>query len=336
MVMKQSFLSKKIFIFTIVMFTLTMVVIACNHSGKKNAPSSPISDESEVINYAQLPEGSIIVNVNGEQHQINFVISDWYSFPYGEWIYAEINEQSSVGKEPGVDQIPVVLNNVVFTFSGLPSEITEIVAAVKKQETEQYTEIGRYEAQDEIVVVPVAWEDLISYLGITHYTLWFQAIGGENGQGIQEGAQIEVSGTLPDAQTITIGKNIRFGTNPKPTPPATNPSPSGPAGPTGDACQQKGYSIGAAATTGIGKRDIWEFNGTGLTNHSTDVPPPGATHWAIMIKNKSGADACVCFINAKAKADGDQTTVADNSGKGHSRLHPDGPPKLYVKTGACP
>jgi len=166
-----------------------------------------------MTNYAQMPGKSIIVTVNGEEHQINFALSDWSCYPYGTWIYAEINEQLGAGKSPGVDHIPVNLSNVVFTLSELPGEIQEIIAGIKHRETQedQYTEIGRYAVQDGSVAIPVEYHDLIRFFDITHYSVWLKALGGQNGQGCQDNAWLDLSGTLSDGQRISLRTKISFG-----------------------------------------------------------------------------------------------------------------------------
>jgi hypothetical protein len=132
-----------------------------------------------------------------------------------------------VGQEPGVDQIPVTLMNVIFTFSGLPTEVTDILVARKEKESpeDQYNEIGRHAIHNDTAEIPVAWEDLVAYFGITHYSVWFQVIGGKNGEGIQAGAEIAISGTLPNGQRVTITKALQFGTSPI-LPPAPIPAPA--------------------------------------------------------------------------------------------------------------
>lgn len=163
--------------------------------------------------------GSAVVNVDGQERQINFFTTSGCYF-YHKWIYAEVNEQIGRGKAPGIDQVNVTLQDVTFTFSNLPSSITGFIAAIKVPETnEQYTEIGRYSVSNRSVTIPVSSSDLVRYFGLTHYTVWFQTIGGENGAGFQEGASLEMRGRLPDGQSVTITRsNACFGSNPPATP----------------------------------------------------------------------------------------------------------------------
>ena len=72
------------------------LVVACQHSKEDTTPSSPGASGGDVVNYVHMPGGSLTVTVNGEQHQINFVVSAWSTYPYGSWIYAEVNEQRGI------------------------------------------------------------------------------------------------------------------------------------------------------------------------------------------------------------------------------------------------
>ena len=148
---------------------------------------------------------------------------------YGAWVYAEVNQQQSTGLEPGEGQMNVQLQDVQFVFSGLPSAVTEIVTAVKDRtddKTDSYTEIGRYAVSNGAVTIPVAYHHLVSYFGLTHYSVWFKVLGGRNGQGIECGAGIEILGTI-NGQSVNLTKDVAFGTNPPPTPtPAATSAPA--------------------------------------------------------------------------------------------------------------
>ena len=204
-------------------------LIGCNlWEHNDQIPSSPIQGQADQrANYAQMAGGSTTVNLNGEDHQINFVISEWGAYPYGIWIYAEINEQIGIGKTPGTNQIPVNIYDVTFTFSGLPGEVREILAGIKEKETteDRYHEIGRYAVLNGMVTIPISYWDLVNYFGITHYSVWFQVIGGKNGNGLKTGMHIEMNGTLVDGQHVMLNKEIALGTNPTPEPTAI-PSPA--------------------------------------------------------------------------------------------------------------
>ena len=66
-----------------------------------------------------------------------------------------------------------------FVFSGLPSAVTEIVAAIKDRaddETDSFTDIGRYAVTDGAVTIPVAYHHLVRYFGLTHYSVWFKVL----------------------------------------------------------------------------------------------------------------------------------------------------------------
>jgi hypothetical protein len=151
--------------------------------------------------------------------------------PYGVWMYVEITEQDAVGRPPGENQVPVSLGNVVLSFSGLPAAVSQIVIGVKAMhdpDDQTFTERGRFDVVDGSVSIPLDYGDLVSYFGVTHYSIWFQAIGGENWQGLACG-QITVSGEMPSGQTVTFSKQICFGTNPvaPPSPPVFNCAAAG-------------------------------------------------------------------------------------------------------------
>ena len=246
--------NKKRVLIGIAVFVGIIGLVGCNlWERDDHVPSAPIQGQADrIVNYAQIPEGSAIVSINGEEHQINFVLSEWGAYPYRTWIYAEINEQQGAGKAPGVDQIAVNLQEITFTFSELPAEISDIIIGIKaKGDTEEhYNEIGRYVVQNGLVAIKVSYEDLVTYFGMTHYSIWFQMIGGRNGEGISGNAFIEMKGTLPDDKEVLIKKEVRFGSNPIPV----NPVPVSPT------CKLSGsaslnemiaWSVNAASLTAI-------------------------------------------------------------------------------------
>jgi hypothetical protein len=206
----------------IVGFLIMIGLVSCDNTG--NTLTAP--GGVDVVNCAQMPGLSVVATVNGEQHQFNFAVSDQPTYLFGQWFYAEINEQSSVGNVPGVDQIPVNLANVVFTFKGFWTGVYEIIVGIKDKNVPEptYREIGRYPLQDGSVSIPVAWEDLVEYFDGTLYSVWFQPVGGiTDGRAakvifggtttrtISTCGQLEVSGTLPDGQVVTAIKGICFG-----------------------------------------------------------------------------------------------------------------------------
>lgn len=186
--------------------------------------TTPTSPETGGIlgNYAQMQDGSVVVN----GHQLNWVISEWGSMPYGSWMYLEVNEQDAVGQQPGENQVTVTLSNVVLNFSGLPETAREIVIGVKaaRDDADQtFTERGRFAVVGGSVSIPLHYADLVSYFGVTHYSIWFQALGGKNGNGTACG-QIVLSGAALGGQTVTFSKQICFGTNPATVTPSVTPS----------------------------------------------------------------------------------------------------------------
>jgi hypothetical protein len=200
-------------------------IMGCHlsESGSNN-PTATNSVVEERASYAQMRDGSVVVTVNGEERQINFVTSDWECFLYNSWIYAEINEQVGKGQAPGVNQAVVTLQDVRFTFSNLPAAVTEMIVAVKDRvpddQEDTYTEIGRYPVSLGTATIPVSYGDLVRYFGATHYAIWFQMIGGQNGGGILGRGYLDMRGTLPDGQSVTIGREVCFGSNPS-APPLT-------------------------------------------------------------------------------------------------------------------
>ena len=224
--------TRKFCLFMLLVSMIVMLVLACDSKKAGKSPVSP-ADVSGVMNYAQDQECSTTITVNGEQHQLNFAVNDVNAHPYGSWLYAEINEQRGRGHAPGINQVPVNLRNITFTFSGLPEEVTEIIAGIKNKESadESYLKIGGYTAQQGTVIISMATEHLIAYFGPTHYSVWFQVIGGKNGQGITGEAQLTLEGTLPGGQRVTLSKAIRFGTHPQAQ------IPSGPTSPSTKVCE---------------------------------------------------------------------------------------------------
>ena len=224
---------KRILLLVGMLFGLLCVsLIGCqmfNQDGQ--TPTTPATGSLDIANCAQMEDGSTVV----DGHQLNWVVSDWGSMPYGYWMYVELNEQDAAGKRPGENQIPVTLGNVVLSFSGLPGAVSHIVIGVKAVQDPQddtFTECGRAAVVNGSVSIPVDYGDLVHYFGSTHYSIWFQALGGENGQGIACG-QIAVSGVMSSGQTVTLSKRICFGTNPvvppMPTPVSPTPTPAPPA-----------------------------------------------------------------------------------------------------------
>jgi hypothetical protein len=76
---------------------------------------------------------------------------------------------------------------------------------------EPYLELARYNVQDGAVSIPVDWGTWITYYGPTHYSVWFSPLGSGYYCG-----RIDVTGSLPDGQQVTLGKGICFGSNPAP------------------------------------------------------------------------------------------------------------------------
>lgn len=174
-----------------------------------------------------MQDGSTVV----DGQQINWVVSEWGSFPYGQWMYLEVNQQDAIGKQPGEHQVPITLRNVVLHFSELPNEVTQImigVKAVHDENDQTFTERGGFAVVNGSVSIPLEYGDLVSYFGVTHYSIWFQAIGGRNGEGTLCG-YIAITGMMPSGQDVNLSKRGCFGTNPAslstPTPePTTIPT----------------------------------------------------------------------------------------------------------------
>jgi hypothetical protein len=201
-------------------------IMGCHLSESgSNSPTATGRVAEDLASYAQMRDGSVVVTVNGETRQINFATSDWECFLYNSWIYAEINEQVGAGQSPGVNQAVVTLQDVTFTFSNLPAAVTALIVAVKdrpddesatpeEEPTDTYTELGRYPVSLGTVTIPVSYGDLVRYFGATHYAIWFQALGDENGAGIQGRGYLDMRGMLPDGQSVAIGREVCFGANP--------------------------------------------------------------------------------------------------------------------------
>jgi hypothetical protein len=200
-------------------------VIGCNlFNADQESPTAP----ADGANYAQLPDEpgcSAVRDFDGAQHQFNLFVTP-FAIPYGDLLYVELNEQLGVGKAPGVDQIPVNLQDVTVTFSQFPAGLTGFIVLMKEKVTEAqllgmdsyygepYLELARYNVQDGAVSIPVDWGTWITYYGPTHYSVWFSPLGSGYYCG-----RIDVTGSLPDGQQVTLGKGICFGANPPPPAP---------------------------------------------------------------------------------------------------------------------
>jgi len=200
-------------------------VIGCNlFNADKESPTAP----ADRANYAQLPaepDCSAVRDFDGAQHQFNLFVTP-FDISYGSLLYVELNEQLGVGKSPGVDQIPVNLNDVTVTFSQFPAGLTGFIVLMKNSNAteaqlfgmagseEPYRELARYNVQDGAVSIPVDWGTLITYFGTTLYSVWFSPLGSGYYCG-----RIDVTGSLPDGQQVTLGKGICFGANPPPPAP---------------------------------------------------------------------------------------------------------------------
>jgi hypothetical protein len=193
-------------------------------------PTHPNGNSSPVSNYAHMPNGSRVI----DGQQLNWYVSQWGSFPYGQWMYLEVNQQDAVGYPPGEHQVAVTLRNVVLTFNELPDDITQIIIGVKAMHDdtdETFYECGRFDVVNGSVRIPLAYEDLVSFFGIMQYSIWFQAVGGDNGEGTICG-QIALSGNMPNGQSVTLRTQRCFGTPPAATAtPVPTPTPVPPPPP---------------------------------------------------------------------------------------------------------
>ena len=189
-------------------------LVGCQWFDHDSPTATGNGDASALAGYAQMDDGSTVVN----GHQVNWVVSEWGSVPYEEWMYVAVNEQDAVGAAPGEHQVAVTLSEVMLSFSDLPEAVTEIVIGVKtvQDATDRtFTERGRFPVVAGSVNMPLAYADLIDSFGPTHYSIWFQVIGGSNGNGIACG-RIALSGVMPGNQPVTLNKPICFGTKPEP------------------------------------------------------------------------------------------------------------------------
>jgi hypothetical protein len=180
--------------------------------GLQNNPTMPGGNSVTLSNYTQMADGALVM----DGQQLNMVVNEWGALPYGNWMYLEINQQEGPGKQPGDGQIPVTLGNVGLNFSGLASDITAIVIGVKAMHNDNdqtFTERGRFAVVDGSVSISLDYGDLTAFFGITHYAIWFQALGGANGAGLTT-AQITITGTMPGGQSVTFSKPVSFGTIP--------------------------------------------------------------------------------------------------------------------------
>lgn len=68
---------------------LIITLIGCQMFERHaQSPTTPATgDSSALTNYAQMEGGSTVV----DGQQINWVVSEWGSFPYRNWVYVEVN-----------------------------------------------------------------------------------------------------------------------------------------------------------------------------------------------------------------------------------------------------
>jgi hypothetical protein len=189
------------------------------------------------LNYAQMPDGSVVMTVNGETRQINLAGSlEWGCLPYNAWIYLEINEQSGALQAPGVNQAPVTLQDITFMFADLPAEVSEVLVARKDRAPgeapktwddpwDTFTTLMNVPVQNGQAAIPVSTADLSQYFGNTHYAVWFKFIGNPPDSGTHFQGKLTLRGTLPDGQPVVIERPTCFGALPgsSATTPATTP-----------------------------------------------------------------------------------------------------------------
>lgn len=126
--MKDNMMQEKCLVIGVCVVVLVMLVglAGCNWFDRKkpDSPTGPVGSVVELGNYAQQSGQSRVVTVHGATHQINGVVSG--SVVAGG-LYIEINEQSRVGSPAGTDQVPVSLQDVKITFTGLPSGVSTVL-----------------------------------------------------------------------------------------------------------------------------------------------------------------------------------------------------------------
>ena len=101
----------------VVSLTAMMMFVSCA-TDNSSAPTAPADSAADLGNYAHMSSGSTVVG--GQQY--NWMISSG-SFMYGQWFYAEVNQQNGAGLEPGDGQVNVQMTDVQFVFTGLPSDV---------------------------------------------------------------------------------------------------------------------------------------------------------------------------------------------------------------------
>jgi hypothetical protein len=195
---------KVISIISVVVLVTMGLLTACSDSDSSFNPVSSSGDAALLGNYSQMNDGSTVVKIGGQEYQVNMAVSNGGKVEYNNWMYVEINQQKGAGLDPGVNQVPVQVQNVQVAFTGLSADVTDIVAAVKDP-CGDYTEIGSYAVADGNVTIPVAYQDLVTTYGPTHFSVWFKAVGGTNKQGVDCGSSLTVSGTMK-GQPVSLTK----------------------------------------------------------------------------------------------------------------------------------
>jgi hypothetical protein len=97
-------------------------------------------------------------------------------------------------------------------------------------------------------------------------------------------------------------------------------------------CQKKGYTEKVCATSGKDTIDTYEWDGTSLTNHSTEPTMMCSNCWMVEVNNKSSVLIDVCLEGMQDdESDGEESILQHNVGAGVSNEYPKGPPCVYVR-----
>lgn len=97
-------------------------------------------------------------------------------------------------------------------------------------------------------------------------------------------------------------------------------------------CQKKGYTDKVCATSKKDTIDTYEWNGTSLTNHSTEPTTMCSNCWMVEVENTSSALIDVCFEGAQEdESNGEESILQRHVSAGVSNEYPKGPPCVYVR-----
>ena len=203
-----------------VMIVLGLVVAGCSWVEKDTheSPTEPQTAQETEVNipnesrYDQSDhEESLEQTVDNTTYEIHISRDEsWVCYPYGEWVYLEINKQVGTGQPAGTNQTDVEIQNVSLTFSNLAAGVTSIVFGLDTDPPNSViVEEFSVPVSGSSVTVDLDPSYLQQAYGSTHYAIWFMLMGPENGRGCDD-VVLTVTGTHT-GQALSDTKDLKFG-----------------------------------------------------------------------------------------------------------------------------